>query len=115
MAARTGIPIPVPIKVYDETIRVLKGAIQNAKLGRDEELQAIKRLDDQARRLERTASGPSVEAYHRGRACSLARSRRPLRVRLGTRYRGVTEIDGLTVHCDDRQLRDRTKPGRLRQ
>ncbi|WP_298874698.1 DUF763 domain-containing protein [uncultured Bradyrhizobium sp.] len=59
-------PYPVPIKVYDETIRVLKDAIQNARLGREEEMQAIRRLDDQARRLERTASGPSVEAYIAG-------------------------------------------------
>src|ERR671928_112987 len=44
-------PYPVPIKVYDETIRVLKGAIQSAKLGREEEMQAIKRLDDQVRRV----------------------------------------------------------------
>ena len=50
-------PYPVPIKVYDETIRVLKSAVQNARLGRDEEMQALKRLDDQARRLERTARG----------------------------------------------------------
>ncbi len=59
-------PYPVPIKVYDETIRVLKGAIQNARLGREEEMQAMKRLDEQARRLERTASGPSVETYIAG-------------------------------------------------
>jgi hypothetical protein len=57
-------PFPVPIKVYDETIRVLKSAVQGAKLGRDEELQALKRLDDQARKLERTArGGPSLEAF----------------------------------------------------
>jgi hypothetical protein len=56
-------PYPVPIKVYDETIRVLKSAVQSAKLGRDEELSAIKRLDDQARRLERNAKGPSFEAF----------------------------------------------------
>jgi hypothetical protein len=56
-------PYPVPIKVYDETIRVLKSAVQNAKLGRDEEMQALKRLDDQARRLESTAKGPSLEAF----------------------------------------------------
>jgi hypothetical protein len=54
-------PFPVPLRVYDETIRVLKCAIQSAKLGRDEELAAVKRLDEQARRLERHASGPSVE------------------------------------------------------
>ena len=54
-------PFPVPILVYDETIRVLKAAVQQARLGRDDELDAIKRLDDQARRLERRARGPGVE------------------------------------------------------
>ena len=56
-------PYPVPLKVYDETIRVMKSAVQNAKLGRDEEFQALKRLDDQARRLERTAIGPSLDTF----------------------------------------------------
>jgi hypothetical protein len=55
-------PYPVPIKVYDETIRVMKSAVRNAKLARDEEMQALKRLDDQARQLERTAEGPSFES-----------------------------------------------------
>jgi hypothetical protein len=55
-------PFPVPIKVYDETIRVLKSAVRKAKLGREEELGALRRLDDQARNLERHARGPSVEA-----------------------------------------------------
>jgi len=54
-------PFPVPLRVYDETIRVLKAAVQNAKLGREEELAALKRLDAQARVLERHAGGPSVE------------------------------------------------------
>ena len=66
-------PYPVPIKVYDETIRVLKSAVQNAKLGRDEEMQALKRLDDQSRRLERSAQGPSLDAFIAGeRAASPA-------------------------------------------
>ncbi|MGD9923517.1 MAG: DUF763 domain-containing protein [Pseudorhodoplanes sp.] len=56
-------PYPVPIKVYDETIRVLKSAVHKAKLGRDEELGALRRLDHQARELERTADGPSLEAF----------------------------------------------------
>src|ERR1700716_2280961 len=56
-------PYPVPIKVYDETIRVLKSAVQQAKLGRDEEIQALKRLDDQGPHLEQTATGPSFEAF----------------------------------------------------
>ena len=54
-------PFPVPLRVYDETIRVLKSAVRCAKLGRHEELGALKRLDEQARLLERCASGPPVE------------------------------------------------------
>jgi len=56
-------PFPVPTKVYDETIRVLKSAVEKAKLGNEELLAALKRLDDQARRLEKSASGPSLEAH----------------------------------------------------
>jgi hypothetical protein len=56
-------PYPVPLKVYDETIRVMKHAVQRAKLCRDEEFGALKRLDDQARRLEAVASGPSVDSF----------------------------------------------------
>jgi hypothetical protein len=44
-------PFPVPIGVYDETIRVMKSAVQKAKLGRQEELTALKRLDIEARKL----------------------------------------------------------------
>jgi uncharacterized protein len=55
-------PFPVPLRVYDRTIQVLKAAVQKAKLGHVEELAAIKRLDQQARRLERHVRGPSVEA-----------------------------------------------------
>jgi uncharacterized protein len=54
-------PLPVPLRVYDETISVLKSAVQKAKLGRDEELGALQRLDEQARKLEHRACGPSVE------------------------------------------------------
>jgi uncharacterized protein len=56
-------PFAVPLKVYDETIRVLKSAVQSAKLGQDEELAALQRLDREAHRLERAAAGPSVEAF----------------------------------------------------
>jgi hypothetical protein len=54
-------PFPVPLPVYDETIRVLKAAVQVAKLGLDEELGALKRLDEQARLLEHHASGVSID------------------------------------------------------
>lgn len=55
-------PFPVPTRVYDKTIAVMKSAVGAAKLGNEEKLAAIRRLDEQARRLERTATGPSVEA-----------------------------------------------------
>ncbi len=54
-------PFPVPLKVYDETIGVLKSAVQKAKLGRDEEIGALKRLDDQSRQVERYVTGPSLK------------------------------------------------------
>jgi hypothetical protein len=56
-------PYPVPLKVYDETIRVMKSAVLKAKLGRDEEIQALKRLDSQARRLEGHVEGPSLKSF----------------------------------------------------
>jgi hypothetical protein len=54
-------PYPVPLTVYDHTIGVLKTAVRKARLGQTEELAALKRLDEQSRRLERHAAGPSVE------------------------------------------------------
>src|SRR5204862_3931462 len=56
-------PYPVPTKVYDETIRILKSAITSAKLGRNEQLQTLTRLDNQARLLEHTASGPELAHF----------------------------------------------------
>jgi uncharacterized protein len=52
-------PFPVPLTVYDQTIRLLKTAVAKARLGREEELAALKRLDDQARRLEGRVTGPT--------------------------------------------------------
>ncbi|MDX8483328.1 DUF763 domain-containing protein [Mesorhizobium sp. VK24D] len=54
-------PFPVPLKVYDETISVLKSAVSKARLGREEELQALKRLDGESRRMERFVTGPSLK------------------------------------------------------
>ncbi len=51
----------MPIRVYDQTIGILKSAVGNARLGREEELAALKRLDDQSRVMERAAAGPGVE------------------------------------------------------
>lgn len=54
-------PFPVPLKVYDETIKVLKSAIQKGKLGRAEELHAIRKLDEQSREIERYVTGPDLK------------------------------------------------------
>jgi len=60
---KDGHPFPVPLRVYDETIRVLRGAIDRAKLGREDKLVAIRRLDAQARAFERAAIGPDFDAF----------------------------------------------------
>jgi uncharacterized protein len=60
---KDGHPFPVPLKVYDETIAVLKRAVHRAQLGSREKLDAIKRLDEQARLLEGIVSGPSLADY----------------------------------------------------
>jgi hypothetical protein len=56
-------PYAVPLKVYDETIGVLKSAVAKAKLGRDEEFSALRRLDHQARRVEGMVAGPDTMAF----------------------------------------------------
>jgi hypothetical protein len=49
--------------VYDETIRVLSQAVSRAKLGQADKLSAIRRLDAEARRLERTARTTDVDTF----------------------------------------------------
>jgi hypothetical protein len=64
---KDGHPFPVPLRVYDETIRVLKSAVQRAKLGRGEERGALQRLDDQARRLQHHPWVPGLTTRSRRR------------------------------------------------
>ena len=60
---KDGHPFPVPLRVYDETLNVLRSAVDQARLGNEDKLAAIKRLDQQARALEKSATGPSFEAF----------------------------------------------------
>ncbi len=60
---KDGHPFPVPVKVFDETIRLLKRAVDRAKLGSTEAIAAIRRLDAQARLLESKVTGPTFESY----------------------------------------------------
>jgi len=62
-SGKDGHPYPVPLRVYDATIRVLKDAVGRANLGNADRLAAIRRLDAEARRLERSADAVDVEAF----------------------------------------------------
>jgi uncharacterized protein len=62
---KDGHPFPVPLRVYDETIRVLKSAVDRAKLGNADRLHAIQRLDTEARALERATTGPTFDEFVR--------------------------------------------------
>jgi hypothetical protein len=59
---KDGQPFPVLIRVYDETLRVLKRAVARAHLGSSETLAAMQRLDAQARALE-TDAGPTFDSF----------------------------------------------------
>jgi hypothetical protein len=59
---KDGHPFPVPLRVYDQTLRVLKDAVTRAKLGNDERLAALRRLDEQARALGDVVDGGAVDA-----------------------------------------------------
>src|SRR5213078_4963373 len=38
---KDGHPFPVPLKVYDESLRVMRDAVERAKLGRDDRVSAL--------------------------------------------------------------------------
>jgi hypothetical protein len=63
LGGKDGHPFPVPLDVYDATIVVLRRAVERARLGEDDRLVAIRRLDEQARALESGASGPGFQAF----------------------------------------------------
>jgi hypothetical protein len=66
LGGKDGHPFPVPLRVYDETIAILKSAVTRAKLGQSDRLHAIRRLDRHARTLERLSGGPSFEQFVAG-------------------------------------------------
>jgi hypothetical protein len=49
---KDGHPFPVPLKVYDESIGVLRRSLDAAKIGRPEKLDGMKRLDSFVRAVE---------------------------------------------------------------
>jgi hypothetical protein len=58
---KDGHPFPVPLRVYDETLRVMRDAVERAKLGMDDRLSALQKLASEARRLESAWRGPPFE------------------------------------------------------
>ena len=60
---KDGHPFPVPLKVYDESLGVLRRALDAARLGHTEKLQGFARLDTFARIVEeRLSPGADVDA-----------------------------------------------------
>jgi hypothetical protein len=51
--SKGGRPFPVPTFVYDETIATLKSAVEKAKLGETDKLEAIKKLTTLAQKAEK--------------------------------------------------------------
>jgi len=49
---KDGHPAPVPLKVYDESISVLKKAVNSAKMGNSDKLNSLKKLNQIAYRIE---------------------------------------------------------------
>jgi hypothetical protein len=63
LGGKDGHPFPVPLAVYDTTLGVLRRAVGRARLGNEDRMAAIRRLDQQARLLEATAQGPAFEEF----------------------------------------------------
>ncbi len=60
---KDGHPFPVPLRIYDESIAVLRGSLDAARLGRSEKLDGMSRLDQFARSVEqRLQPAADVEA-----------------------------------------------------
>jgi uncharacterized protein len=57
---KDGHPFPVPLAIYDETLRVMRRAVDSARLGQDERLSALRRLDEQSRLAEAAAEGQTL-------------------------------------------------------
>jgi hypothetical protein len=57
---KDGHPFPVPLKVYDRSISVLKNAVLKAGIGETDRLSAIKKLDAMVKHIE-TAYSPEAD------------------------------------------------------
>ena len=88
---KDGHPFPVPLKVYDESIAVLRRALDAARLGHSDKLDGMARLDAFARAIERGRS-PQADV-----AATIARERR-----LSPDFGGRTVFDDRRVQSPKR-------------
>ena len=51
---KDGHPFPVPLKIYDSSIEILRTALKRAKMGSHDRLNALRRLEQSCRRVEAT-------------------------------------------------------------
>ena len=93
---KDGHPFPVPLTVYDESIGVLRRALDAARLGHTDRLDGFRRLDAFTRAIERRAS-PSADVE-----ATIAHERAISR-----------SIGGRTVLDDVRQSPPRPRKGQL--
>ena len=68
---KDGHPFPVPLQVYDESIGVLRRALDAARLGRTDKLDGLRRLDAftrgiEDRRIRRRRRGHDCPGTHAG-------------------------------------------------
>ncbi len=57
---KDGHPFPVPLKIYDESIRILKNSIEKSRLGNTDKTECIRRLHQTALNVEKNCS-PEVD------------------------------------------------------
>jgi len=50
---KDGHPFPIPTKVYDKSIRILKSAVEKAKIGHHDKLKALNALTDASQKMEK--------------------------------------------------------------
>ncbi len=93
---KDGHPFPVPLKIYDESIAVLRRALDAAKLGRSDKLDGMSRLDSFVRGIEQRL-GPEADV-----AATIARERQMSR-----------SLGGRTVFDDRDRAATRPRRGQL--
>jgi uncharacterized protein len=92
---KDGHPFPVPLRTYDETITVLRSALESAKIGDTERLDGMRRLDAFVQTIERWTSPAADFAQTVSREKAIS-----------------TSLDGRSV-SDRRRVRRTTKTKQL--